>query len=81
MTLSYDKDADVLYVTFEGLPHQSYIYVENENGDVLRVDKKSKRVVGCTIPFFSKRTMKRKVTVPEVGRVPSNESTKDLVSR
>ena len=81
MTLSYDKDADVLYVTFERLPHQSYIYVENENGDVLRVDKKSKRVVGCTIPFFSKRTMKQKVTVPEVGRVPFNEFTKELVSR
>ncbi len=81
MTLSYDKDADVLYVTFERLPRQSYVYVENENGDILLVDRKSKRVVGCTIPFFSKRAMKRKVTVPEVGRVPFNEFTEELVSQ
>jgi uncharacterized protein YuzE len=81
MTLSYDKEADVLYVTFEGLPNQSYVYVENENGDVLRLDKKSKRVVGCTIPFFSRRAMKRRVTVPEVGRVPFNESARNLVSQ
>jgi uncharacterized protein YuzE len=80
MTLSYDKRADVLYVSFERLTGQPYVYVENENGDVLRLDKKSRRVVGCTIPFFSKRAMKRKVTVPEVGRVPFNELAKELVS-
>ncbi len=81
MTLSYDKGADVLYVTFERLPNQSYVYVENQNGDVLRLDKRSKRVVGCTIQFFSKRAMKKKLNVPEVGCVPFNQSAKELISQ
>jgi uncharacterized protein YuzE len=80
VTLSYDQDADVLYVTFERLPHQEYIYVENENGDILRLDKCMKRVVGCTIPFFSKRSMEQKISVPEVGEVPFNERTEELLT-
>ena len=72
MTLSYDKRADVLYVSFEQAPAESYIYVENENGDILRLDRESKRVVGITLPFFSKRAKAGKIVVPEVGSVPFN---------
>jgi hypothetical protein len=80
MTLSYDQSADVLYVTFERLPQQNCIYVENEQGDVLRLDKYTKRVVGCTIPFFSERAAKGKVTVPEIGEVPFNRYAEGLLS-
>lgn len=80
MTLSYDHEADVLYVTFDRRPGQAYIYVENQNGDVLRLDKETRQVVGCTIPFFSKRTADTKVTIPEIGIVPFNASTEDLVT-
>jgi hypothetical protein len=73
MTLSYDKLADVLYVTFEALPPEAYLYVENANGDILRLDRHSRRVVGCTIPAFAERAAKGRVTIPEIGPVPFNE--------
>lgn len=72
MTLSYDKSADVLYITFEQVPAGSYIYTENENGDILRLDRESGKVVGVTLPFFAKRSKAGKITVPEVGTVPFN---------
>lgn len=80
MTLSYDKEADVLYVAFDRLPGAPYLYVENANGDVLRLDKESKRVVGCTILFFSKRAVGDKVNVPEVGEVKFSPSAEELLS-
>jgi uncharacterized protein YuzE len=80
VTASYDKDADVLYITFEQLPAEDYIYVENESGDILRLNKKDGRVVGCTIPFFCKRVARNRLNVPEIGPVPFNELAKALVS-
>lgn len=79
MTFSYDKDADVLYVSFEAAPPGTYIYVENENGDVLKLDRTNGHVVGCTIPFFSARAAKGKVLVPEVGPVPFNDLVEELL--
>jgi uncharacterized protein YuzE len=79
VTLSYDKDADVLYVTFERLPNEHCIYVENENGDVLRLNKETRKVVGCTIMAFSRRASPR-LNVPEIGAVPFNELAAALVS-
>jgi hypothetical protein len=80
VTLLYDKQGDVLYVTFERLPGQKYIYVENKNGDVLRLNKKTQRVVGCTITAFSKRAGIKRLNVPEVGPVPFNELAMQLTS-
>ena len=80
MTLSYDKNADVLYVTFEALPAHAYAFVENEAGDVLKVDRRNRRVVGCTIPFFLERAKTGKVTIPEIGAVPFNEIAGQLLS-
>jgi uncharacterized protein YuzE len=80
MTMSYDRAADVLYVTFEKSASGSYIYVENENGDVLRMDRDTKRVVGCTIPCFLRRASISKVTVPEVGDVPFNALAEELLT-
>ena len=80
MTISYDHEADVLYITFERSASSSYIYMENENGDVLRLDTDTKRVVGCTIPYFSTRTDGVKITVPEVGEALFSVSAEALVS-
>jgi uncharacterized protein YuzE len=79
MTLSYDKNADVLYVTFEAVDPSSYQFVENEAGDVLKIDRVSSRVVGCTIPFFAARARKGKIIIPEIGGVPFNALAEDLV--
>ena len=80
MTLSYDKLADVLYITFEAISPNDYIFVENQDGDVLKVDRASNRVVGITILSFAARTKKGgKIIVPEVGGVPFNEFAKELL--
>jgi len=78
--VSYDKDADVLYVTFEDLPPAAYLFVENEAGDVLKIDRNTRRVVGCTIPFFAKRAKRGKIIIPEVGAVPFNDVADELLS-
>ncbi len=80
MTLSYDREADVLYITFERLPNQSCVYVENENGDILRLNKHDGSIVGCTIPFFLKRSAKGRLEIPEIGSVPFNELAKSLLT-
>jgi len=79
MTLSYDKHADVLYITFEAMPMDAYIFVENEAGDILKLDRKSRRVVGCTVPGFLARAKQGKVSIPEVGSVPFNDIAEALV--
>jgi hypothetical protein len=78
MTLSYDKNADVLYVTFEALPPADYVFVENESGDVLKVSRASQRVVGCTIPYFAKRSRNGKISIPELNGSPLKDFTRDL---
>lgn len=77
MTLSYDSEADVLYVTFAAsVKPQSYF--ENQEGDIVRIDQKTSTVVGCTIPFFSKRASDGPVIVPQVGAVPFNADATKL---
>ena len=53
MRISYDKEADVLYVSL-GKPKQA-ICETLDNGVVVRYDKKSDRVIGFTIIDFEKR--------------------------
>ena len=79
MTLSYDKLADVLYVTFEVASPDVYIYVENANGDVLRMNKRTRQIVGVTVPAFLERSARGKVEIPEVGPVQFNEFADDLL--
>jgi len=80
MIMSYDKNADVMYVTFEALPPNAYLFVENGAGDILKIDRKTHRVVGCTIPFFMKRAKLGKLIIPEIGAVPFNEIADELLS-
>ena len=67
MTFSYDKRADVLYVSFTATQPTDYFVTENENGDILKISRSTGAVVGCTIPSFVSRSQKGKVPVPGVG--------------
>ena len=80
MVISYDKKADVLYVMFEALPPDAYLFVENEAGDILKIDRKTHRVIGCTIPFFAGRAKQGRIVIPEIGAVPFNEIAEELLS-
>ena len=50
LTVSYDKDADVLYIT-EGAPRQT-IGETMDDGVIVRRDLKTKEVIGFTIVDF-----------------------------
>ena len=50
LTISYDKDADVLYIT-EGKPREA-ISQMMDDGVIVRRDPKSKEVIGFTIVDF-----------------------------
>ncbi len=63
MTLSYDSDADVLYISIVPAPQGSYVYAENENGDVLKLDKRTSKVVGVTVIGLRARV---KIDLPSV---------------
>lgn len=55
LDIDYDKTADVLYVSF-GKPKRA-ICVEVNDGDLVRVDPFTDRVVGVTILDFKRRYM------------------------
>lgn len=56
ITVSYDKEADVLYMT-EGRPRRA-ISQMLEEGLIIRRDPKSKKVIGFTIIDFISRYSK-----------------------
>ena len=51
LSVSYDKDADVLYIT-EGKPRKA-VGEMMDNGVIVRRDPKTKEVVGFTIVDFT----------------------------
>ena len=51
LTVSYDKDADVLYIT-EGKPREA-IGEMMEDGIIVRRDSKTKEIIGFTIVDFT----------------------------
>lgn len=53
MRISYDKEADVLYVSI-GKPKQA-ICETLDDGVVVRYDKKSDKIIGFTVIDFEKR--------------------------
>ena len=52
LTVSYDKEADVLYIT-EGKPRESIGEIMND-GVIVRRDSKTREVVGFTIVDFTR---------------------------
>jgi len=72
--LSYDKVADVLYISF-GEP-QKGIAEETESGILIRRHPKSRQVIGITIIDFEKRFSTTKeqtlpITLEEVASLPA----------
>jgi uncharacterized protein YuzE len=82
MKIQYDKSADVLYVTLEYCAPQQCRFVENENGDVLRIDRTNDRVVGVTVISFLLRIRKGlDVVVPEIGSIPFKEQARQIMGK
>ena len=70
MTLTYDANADTLYLTFEaprGGPQ--FYHIEAKTGDVYRIDEERRVIVGCTIIQFLRRIGREDITLPEIGPV------------
>jgi len=55
LNIDYDPTADILYVSF-GKP-KSAISVEINDGDLIRIDAYTDKIVGMTIIDFKKRYM------------------------
>ena len=68
MTLDYDQPADVLYITFATRETEAR-YLETARGQILRLNKRSGKVLSCTIPMFSLRVSSGGLLIPEVGVV------------
>jgi uncharacterized protein YuzE len=67
MRITYSKEVDILYVNLTP-PVGNLATVENEHGDLLRVDTANGRVVGVAIQLFLHRiTLGEKIEVPEIG--------------
>ena len=54
LIFGYDKEVDVLYISL-GTPRKGMQYLELNNNQILRVDPKTKEIVGITIMDFSKQ--------------------------
>ena len=54
LIFGYDKEVDVLYISL-GKPQKGMQYLELNNNQILRVDPKTKEIVGITIMDFSKQ--------------------------
>jgi uncharacterized protein YuzE len=79
MTISYDKAADTLYITF-ARPLSKAEYVEVDGG-ILRIDENTKTIVGVTIPFFMERIAKKKrMEIREIGAVPFTDEMLELLA-
>lgn len=63
VAISYDKEADVMYLSFEDATAEAE---EIEEGVFARYDHKTKKLVGFTVTNFSKKFTKkpREVSIP-----------------
>jgi uncharacterized protein YuzE len=67
MRITYSKAVDMLYLSFTP-PIGKVATVENKNGDLLRIDKETGKVVGVTIQLFLYRIgTGEKIEIPELG--------------
>lgn len=79
MKISYSQDADVLYLNFSE-QRSGATYIEKENGDILRVDVASGKILGVTIQLFMYRIRSgERIDIPEIGEVSFNEVLKELL--
>jgi uncharacterized protein YuzE len=79
MNISYDQQADVLYLRFEDV-EEGCDYIEPTPGAILRVDQKTGRIVGCTILAFQERLRKYgKISVPQINGQPLPSELRALI--
>lgn len=72
MRITYSDDADILFLSFSTATGK-VVSVENANGDILRVDSDSGRIVGVAIQLFMHRVKSgEKIEIPEVDFSISN---------
>jgi len=78
MKISYDKIADVLYITFSA-PKERAGYIEIKGG-ILRIDEDTQQIIGVTIPFFQEKTATSgNIELPGIGPVPFSAETKRIL--
>ena len=65
ITLSYDKDADVLYIS-EGKPRQAICQMV-DRGVIIRKDPKTKKIIGFTVLDFISNFSKPKARSMPIG--------------
>jgi len=79
MRISYDREEDVLYIKFADCKEECE-YVEHTPGVVLRVNPRSKEIVGCTILWFSRQLREQgRINVPEIRGLPISPELERLV--
>lgn len=72
MRITYSKDADILHISFTP-PTGKVASVENENGDILRIDKETGKIIGVAVQLFMYRIGNgEKIEIPEAGFSSSN---------
>jgi uncharacterized protein YuzE len=80
MRFKYDRSADVMYVSVLDRTPQECFFSENDNGDVLKIDKTTNQVVGVTIISFLSRIQRGfSVDVPEIGELPLKKQATRLL--
>lgn len=80
MKISYDKQADVLYVWF-AIVDPPYINLENEQGDVIRIVEKDGTIAGLILYDAMFRLKGNKtIEIPEVGNILLNEVARALLN-
>jgi uncharacterized protein YuzE len=80
MRFSYDEDADVMYIRFSE-SSSTTSYLENDNGDILRFDEATEKLVGVTIPWFKERILKGDILdIPEIEAIPFGSDMRKLIN-
>ena len=83
MRVSYSEDSDVLYVTFQkAFKGDGTTYVENESGDIFRINPHTGEVWGITIPLFMYRMRKgESIEIPEIGLSPLSPKARSKLNQ
>lgn len=76
MKLDYDGHSDVLYITFAESKAAAR-YVELAEGIVVRLNKRSGKVLSCTIAMFAKRSALGQTSIPELTEIGISDALRN----
>ncbi|MGP8174301.1 MAG: DUF2283 domain-containing protein [Terracidiphilus sp.] len=81
MRITYNQEVDVLYISLVP-PTGRVASVENANGDLLRIDTLTDKIIGVTIQLFMHRVrLGEKIEVPEINFSISASDAENLLSK